>query len=292
MQGTSTAGGGIAAREWLLAALLAACFAPAIFALSAVWSEVDYQSHGFLVPVVSLWVLLRERNRWPTLETLRDRRGLVVMVAALVLYLLGLATGDVSLQGVALVGAIAGAVLFARGPEWLRHLRFPIGFLLFMVPVPPSWITPLIVKLQLFVSIVGLAIVRALGGDVFREGNVMYLPTGESLFVAEACSGVTSIITLAPLGVLLAYYTLRRPGTRLLLVLSVIPLAMAGNLTRVVLVTLGAIRFGVHAAAEGPAHGLAGVFTYAVACGLLLAASGLLRRYERGASGAAARTGI
>lgn len=289
MQGTSTASPPLSPREWVLAALLVVTFAPALVALAGVWTTVDYQSHGFLVPVVSLWVLLRERNRWPQLETRADGRGLLVVVAALVVYLLAQAAGEVSLQGLSMVTAIAGAVLFARGPAWLRHLAFPIGFLVFMVPVPASWITPLILELQLFVSIVSLAILDALGAPIVREGNVMYLPSGDSLFVAEACSGVTSIITLAPLGVLLAYYTLRRPGTRVLLVLSVIPLAMIGNLARVVAVTLGAMQWGIAAAAEGPAHDVAGVLTYAVACLLLIVTSTLLGRLERRGAGRPAR---
>jgi exosortase len=280
MQGSAARGAALAPREWALLALLAAAFTPAFLALAAVWRTVDYQSHGFLVPVVSLWVALRERNAWRRLPARTDLRGLAVLGAAFAAYLLGVGAGSVALQGAALVAALAGAVLYARGPAWLRHLAFPIGFLLFMVPVPPTWIAPLIVQLQLFVTDASVRLLRAVGVAVEREGNVLVLPDGESLFVAEACSGVTSVITLAPLGVLLAYLTLRRNALRLALVASVVPLAMAGNLARVIATVLATLRFGAERATHGLPHEALGLLTYAVAVGLMLGAGAALRRLE------------
>jgi len=272
--------------EWILLALIAVVFAPALLSLAEVWWNVDYQSHGFLVPVVSLWVLLRERLAWRRLPVQPDARGLALLGLAFGAYLVAIGIGSVPLQGVALVAALTGAVLRARGPRWLRHLAFPIGFLIFMIPVPPSWIQPLIVKLQIFVSEASVRVLSLLGAVVLREGNVLTLPGGDSLFVAEACSGVTSVITLAPLGVLVAYLTLRRPWTRALLIASVIPLAMAGNLVRVVVTVLAAQRFGAGVATEGPPHELLGMLTYGVAVGLLLAAGAALRRWESRAAAA------
>lgn len=268
-------------REWLLAGLLVAAFAPALVALVQVWTRVDYLSHGFLVPVVALWAFYRERPRRAGLEAAPDRRGLGVLGLALVTYLLGLLAGEVTLQGVALVASVVGLVLYSRGARWLRALAFPVGFLIFMVPPPSSWITPAIVRLQLLVSSASITVLEAFSFQVTRDGNVLSLPGGESLFVAEACSGVTSIITLAPLAVLLAHFTLRGWGPRLVLFAAVIPLAMAGNLARVVATVLASIEMGTERATAGPLHEAAGLLTYVVACGLILALGGLLRRLER-----------
>ncbi len=272
--------GGLAPRELLLGGLLALAFAPALVELARVWRAVDYQSHGFLVPVVALWVLMREAPRRRRIARAADRRGLAVMGLALLAYVLGLGVGEVSLQGLALVVAVAGAVLFARGAGWLRSLAFPIGYLIFMVPVPPAWIGPTIVQLQLWVSTASVALLNAFGLAVTREGNVLRLPGGDSLFVAEACSGVTSIVTLTPLAILLGYFTLRRFGTRAALAVAVIPLAMAGNLARVVATCALAARVGADRATSGPLHEGAGLLTYAVACGLMLVVGAGLRRLE------------
>jgi len=274
----------LAPREWALALALLAAFAPALAAMAEVWTRVDYQSHGFLVPLVSLWVALRERYAWRRLALRPDRRGLLLLALAGLAYVLGLGVGSASLQGASLVAALAGAVLAARGPAWLRQLAFPIGYLIFMVPVPPAWLAPLILRLQLFVSGAAVALLRAVGVAVSREGNVLVLPGGDTLFVAEACSGVTSVVTLAPLGVLLAYLTLRRRSSRALLVAAVVPVAMAGNLVRVVATVIASLYVGAAAASEGPPHELFGLLVYVVAVGLLIALASVLRRVEvRGA---------
>jgi len=267
-------------REWLVTGALALAFVPAVLSLAEVWSRVDYQSHGFLVPVVALWAALRMRPRFRRLQAEPDARGLAVLALAVLAYLGGLLAGLVSLQGVALVAAVAGCLLYLRGAAWLRAAAFPIGFLLFMVPVPPGWITPFILKLQGLVSALSIETAGWLGIAVLREGNVLTLASGEALFVAEACSGVTSIITLTPLAVLLAYFTLKRFSSQLTLVVAVIPLAVAGNLARVVGTLAVADRFGAARATQGPPHDLLGMLTYLVACGLMLAVGSALRRLE------------
>lgn len=280
-EGASRAGTALAPREWALAGLLALAFAPALLALAGVWREVDYQSHGFLVPVVSLWVAMREAPRRRRLAAESDPRGLFLLALALIAYLAGLAGGVLSLQGVALVAAVAGTVWLLRGAGVLRALAFPIGFLLFMVPIPPGWIGPLIVKLQLLVSRASVWLLDLFGFGVTREGNVLVLPSGQAMFVAEACSGITSIVTLTPLAVLLGYFTLSRLSSKLALVLAVIPIAMLGNLVRVVGVCVAAEYVGAELVTEGPPHELFGLLTYAVAVGLMLAVGTLLRRRER-----------
>ncbi len=267
-------------REWLLAVALLVVFAPAIAGMAEQWRTFDYLSHGFLVPVVSLWAFLRERPFRERVAAAADGRGAVLIGVALLTYLAGLAASVVSLQGVALVAAVAGAAWLLRGTAWLRAASFPIAFLLFMVPPPQGWITPLIVQLQLFVSVVALTIVRGLGLEVVRDGNVLTLASGESLFVAEACSGVTSVITLTPLAVVLGYYGLRRLGSRVALVVAVIPLAMLGNLTRVVATVWLADAESVAFATEGPLHDVLGLSTYLVACLGMLGVAALLRRWE------------
>ena len=269
-----------APREWLLAGALLLVFAPALRGMAEQWLTFDYLSHGFLVPVISLWSYLRERPLRASVPVAADAWGAVLIAAALLAYLAGLAASLVSLQGLALVLAVAGAVWLLRGKAWLRSVAFPVGYLLFMVPPPSAWITPLIVALQLFVSAVALAIVQVFGLEVVRDGNILLLASGESLFVAEACSGVTSVITLTPLAVVLGYYGLRRFGFQLALVAAVIPLAMLGNLTRVVATVALADAHGVAFATEGPLHDLLGLSTYLVACLGMLGGAALLRRWE------------
>jgi exosortase len=265
------------ALEIALALALAVAFAPALASMAEVWDRVEHYSHGYLVPVVALWSAFRCRPRLVDLPRARDARGLIALLASLAAYGLGLAAGQVSLQGLALVGAVAGALLFLRGSAWLRALVFPVVFLAFMIPLPEAWLQPAIVQLQLFVSAAAVALLQGAGVAVARNGNVIELPGGESLFVAEACSGITSVVTLMPLGVFLAWATERSFPRRAAIVASVVPLAMLGNLLRVAITVVAAGAVGVERATGSWLHESAGLLTYVLGCVALLGVGALLR---------------
>jgi len=266
-------------QEGLGLLVLGAILWPGLREMAAVWSRVDYYSHGYMIPFVALWAASAQRHVLPTLPRARDGRGALLLAGALLLHLLGLALGEVALVGLAVVGAVAGAILYARGPAWLRALAFPVGYLVFMVPLPDAWLAPVIVRLQLLVSMTGTAILQSLGQPVLRSGNVLRLPSGEELFVAEACSGITSLITLVPLAVFLAYFVERGFVRRLLLVLTVVPVALAGNLARVLLTVALADEIGAAAATESSLHVWIGLSTYVAACLVLLGVGSLMRRH-------------
>ncbi len=275
----AASGIGLSGVEWLLAVALGLAFVPAVIELSEVWSRYDYYSHGYLVPLAALWAASAQRRVLPRLPVERSALGGGLLGVGLVLYLFGRLASIISLQGLALVVSVAGAVWLARGRAWLKSLAFAISYLIFMVPVPDNLITPVIARLQLFVSATAIPIVNALGIPVERDGNVMWLPGGESLFVAEACSGITSILTLVPLAVFLAYFTQRTLSRRAALVVTVIPLAMLGNLTRVVVTVWVAHHHSVELATGDLLHNWAGIATYAVGCLALLAVGRLMDRF-------------
>lgn len=261
--------------SWLWILLLAVAFVPALLSLVEVWHTVDYYGHGLAIPVFSAASFLALRRQLgPPSEA---RSGFALIASALALYLLGLGFGDATLQGLALVTAVAGVVVTRWGWPGLRKLSFPVGFLLFMVPLPAAVVTPFILFLQSWVSALSSWLLGVGGFAVLREGNVLVLPGGERLFVAEACSGITSIITLVPLGVLVAYYTEKRWVQRLLVVAAVVPLAMLGNLLRVVVTVVAAERVGTEVATTGTVHELTGIAAFALACLGLLGMGRLLR---------------
>jgi exosortase len=266
------------AKEKLIAAFLALAFAPAVIALARVWSSVDYYSHGFLVPLVAYWIAQREGNTRLRPRDERAPAGAAVIGLSLALYAAGLAASGAGLQGLGLIVAVAGGALYLLGPEGLRALAFPIAFLVFMLPLPSAWLTPLILDLQLSVSSAAVALLHALGVAVAREGNVILLASGDSLFVEEACSGITSLVTLTPLAVMLAYFTQRARWRRLALVAAVVPAAMGANLLRVVFTVIAAQHLGAERATSSALHESAGLLTFVLACLALIGLGALLRR--------------
>lgn len=271
------AGRAVRIGEWGFVVLLAVGFAPAFVSMSRVWSSVDYLSHGYLVPLVALWAASGKRKALAALPRDRDLRGILLLGLAFVLYLVGVGTSLITLEGLAVVVGVAAAILYLRGPRWLGALAFPVSYLLFMIPLPDVIVSPAIVKLQLFVSSMGVGILQLAGVPVYRDGNVIELPDEASLFVADACSGITSVVTLLPLGVFLAYFTERTWGRRLVLISAVVPLAMIGNLIRVIGTVLAAREVGADAATSGAVHESAGILTYVLGCLALLAVGWVMR---------------
>ena len=273
---SSTPREGPGGRSWALDGLLLAAvilaFSPAFLAMAGVWEVVDYQAHGFLVGPVAAAMAFSRRRAAHAAAGSGGSLGLLVFIGALLAYVAGLMADLLSLQGVAFPLALAGLIAWRRGSGTLRVLAFPLAYLLFMVPVPPQWLTPLVTQLQSFVTRTASALLEIAHVPALREGNVIVLPEG-SLFVAEACSGITSIVTLLPVAALLVFLT---PGPRRhgwLLMASVVPVAMLWNLVRV-LATVAATRsVGVVQATTGSLHETAGMLTFVAGCLSLLVLS-------------------
>ncbi len=150
-----------------------------------------------------------------------------------------------------------------------------------MVPLPDPIVLPVVTSLQTVASAGAVAVLHLFGANVLRDGNVMRLATGESLFVAEACSGITSLLSLIPVGVLLARFTQTGPWRRLALVAFVVPAALLGNVIRLVVTVLAAGSYGAQRATAGPLHESAGLLTSAFAVLLVVAFGVVLARGSR-----------
>jgi exosortase len=272
----------IRSDEIVLWVATAVVFAPAVLALADRWASTEYYQHGFLVPIVSLVTAQpRFRRLGPGG---RHPAALAGLAGALVLYALGVLVAGVTAQGLALVAAITALVGYRWGGVGLRRLAFPLAFLLFMVPLPESWVFPVIVTLQEWASVGAVAVLHLFDVAVTREGNVIRLANGDALFVAEACSGITSLISLIPVGVLLARFTQDDFAKRCWLVAAVVPAALLCNAIRVIATVAAADTFGTQQATTGPIHDSAGLLTSAFAVVLVIGFGALMRRFSADAS--------
>ena len=262
--------------EILLWVATAVVFAPAVLALADRWASTEYYQHGFLVPLVSL------ATAHPRLRRLgpggRHPAALAALAGALALYAMGVLLAGVTAQGLALVAAITALVGYRWGAAGLRRLAFPLAFLLFMVPLPEAWVFPVIVTLQEWASVGAVAVLHLFDVAVARDGNVIRLANGDALFVAEACSGITSLISLIPIGVLLARFTQDDFAKRCWLVAAVIPAALICNAVRVIATVAAADAFGTQQATSGPIHESAGMLTSAFAVVLVIGFGAWMRR--------------
>lgn len=240
------------------------------------WASDENYSHGFLIIPLALYLAWERRTQLREASVQPSIAGVVILCASLLLFATGVLGAELFLQRLSLVGVVIGIILFTWGSTHLRLLAFPIALLPLMVPLPALVFNQIAFPLQLLASRVGEATVAAAGIPVLREGNILELP-GTTLAVAEACSGIRSLISLITLAIVLAYFTEKRPLTRAMVVLASIPIAVLANAARVAGTGLASHWFGTRAA-EGFFHGFSGWLMFAAAFGGLLAFQWLLRR--------------
>jgi exosortase len=254
----------------LIAASIAVVYTPTISSLVRQWASDENYSHGFLIVPFALWFVWQQRAALERAPLAPANTGLAVVGLSLVVLLAGLFGADLFLTRMSLIGIIAGSVLFICGWRWLRLLAFPIAFLILAVPLPAVLFNQIAFPLQLVASRAGENVLTMAGVPVLREGNILVLPT-TTLEVAQACSGIRSLISLLTLGVILGKMREPRRWARLVLALLTVPVAIAANAARVAGTGLLASYIGARAA-EGFFHTFSGWLMFVVAFVLLLGA--------------------
>jgi exosortase len=189
-------------------------------------------------------------------------------MASVALLVLGTLGAERFLARVSLIGVLAGAVLFVFGWAHLRILSFPLALLLLMIPIPAIVFNQIAFPLQLLASRAGQAGLVALDIPVLREGNIIVLAQ-TTLEVAEACSGIRSLISLLVLGIVVGYVLDPRIFVRVILALVTVPIAVVSNGMRVAGIGVAAHYYGA-SAAEGFMHTFSGWVVFLVAFVMLL----------------------
>jgi len=239
------------------------------------WQDPNY-GHGFLVPVFAGYVLWRERPRLARIALKPSNFGLVVMLGAIGLLLLGSLGAELFTTRFSLLVLIAGAVLFIAGWKMLRAISFPLGFLILMIPIPVLIYNQITFPLQLLASRFATFWLQLVNVPVLREGNLIILPN-YTLEVVEACSGIRSLMTLITLAVAYGYLMNDRRWLRWLLALLMIPIAIVSNAIRIMGAGLLTYHFGPEMA-EGFFHEFSGWVIFVAALVLMFCCHWLLRK--------------
>jgi exosortase A len=240
------------------------------------WTNDGNYSHGFLIPPLALYFAWERRRRLASLEPKPTWLGLVVFAGSILVLLAGVLGSELFLTRISLIGVVTGIVLFLYGWQHLQALIFPLAFLLLMIPIPAIIFNQIAFPLQLLASRAGEAAISAANIPVLREGNVLVL-ANTSLEVAEACSGIRSLISLLTLGIVFGYFTDSRTWVRTVMALSTIPVAIISNGARVAGTGIAAHRWGP-SVAEGFFHEFSGWVVFMVAFGLMLGMQQLIAR--------------
>src|SRR5262245_40332348 len=265
----------LAAAALIIAAVIA--FNGAVAEAGKRWSLQEEYSHGFLMPIVTAWLLWTRRAALAASVGFPSWLGLAAVTLALLLHVMGELSALSILSQIALILTLLGIVLSVGGTPLLRLTLIPISFLGFAIPLPYFLDSVLSWRLQLLSSELGVTFIRALQIPVFLDGNVIDLGHFK-LQVVEACSGLRYLYPLLSLGFLVAWVFQAPFWQRVLVFLSTIPITIVMNSARLVLVAVLVDRWGTEQA-EGMLHYFEGWIIFLACAGLLAAEAYLLAQF-------------
>lgn len=234
-------------------------------------------SHGWLIPLVSLYMVWSKRVELRDVAKCLSWGGLGIVLFALALYLVGLRVQQTRFVLISLVVLIWGISFFLCGWKSARFLVFPCAYLVFCIPM--TFLDSLTFPLRLVSSAVSETLLNGLGIAVTRLGTAMHIHAGGgfSLDVAHPCSGLRYLLAMVALTTAYAYFSQVSLMKRMILSVSAIPLAMAGNIARISLIAIVGIVFGENVAL-GFYHDYSGYVVFGVATLLMLGIGSFLHR--------------
>jgi len=251
----------LALVAWLYASILARLFWQ--------WINDANFSHGIFVPLFALFVLWQDRKKLKSIEPSPSWSGLPVIVLALGMLILGVLGAELFFSRVSLLVLLAGLIILFQGWKLFRAVLFPWAFLILMIPIPALLLQKVTFPLQLLAAKLASVLLPLGGVPVLREGNVIVLPS-MPLEVAEACSGIRSLLSLVTLAIIYGFLMDSRKWVRVVLACSAVPIAVAANSCRILGTGL-LVQYWDPEKAEGFFHAFSGWLIFVVSLIMLFA---------------------
>lgn len=260
----------------LLILLWLAVFYPVLVQLVGAWLYHSDESHGMLVPLISIYLIWQKKNNLAEEKAEPAIIGLWVLVASMLLYVISYAGGVAVVSRLMIVTSLIGIVLFVYGRRIFKILAFPLMFAFFMVPVPQSIIGMISLPLQMFATDISAFLIHAVNIPVYQEGNMLYFAQTQ-LEVAESCSGIRSITALTMLSVLFVYLLEFTLWKKVVILLSAVPIALIANIVRVTGTGILAHFFGAQVA-RGFLHDFSGMVVFVFGLAVLFIEANILKK--------------
>ena len=270
---------GAAGLEWLpVIAGLLILYIPTFYDLaSTLWQEDEY-AHGPIILAVIVWLIWNRRQALlPAPTRIAPVPGFALLVFGVLLYAVGRSQNIRILEIGALAPVLAGALLVMRGWPAVRALWFMLLFIVYLVPLPGILVDAVTGPLKQNVSAVAEQILYAAGYPIARSGVILTIGQYQ-LLVADACSGINSMLSLSAIGLLYLYLMRYRSWLHNGLILaSLLPIAFCANIARVLFLVLVTYHYG-DAAGQGFLHGFSGMALFVIALILILLLDAMLVR--------------
>jgi exosortase len=227
------------------------------------WSMNDNYSHGFLIPFVSAYLIWQNKATLSTIARHPSNTGLCLLAGGLAIFLAGNLGSELFTMRFSILIVLLGLVVYAAGWQFSNALLLPIGYLIFMIPLPAIIWYKISFPLKLFATGMASTLMQWLDVPVYSEGNIIHL-SHHSLEVVDACSGLRSLTSLLALSAAFALITHHSKIRKWVLFLSAIPIAILVNVIRLVGTALLSPYYGTQVT-QGFFHGATGVLLFILA---------------------------
>lgn len=263
----------------IVACGIIALYGPTIWDLvNGQWSTEE-QSHGLLVFLIVLWLFYRAKDPVLLLAVQPSPAwGGLLLGFGVLLYILGRLPDIAFFEVGSIIPIIMGCVLLTLSRQALRRLWFPIFFILFMVPLPASFIDAMTQPMKIAVSYVVESLLYNWGYPIARSGVVLHIGPYQ-LLVANVCAGMHTLISLEGLGLLYLNLVQHHSKLRnLTMAILIVPISFTANVTRVIVLTLVTYYLGDEVG-QGFVHGFAGIVLFGVALVLTISIDSVIQHW-------------
>ena len=262
-------------KEFLLAGMFILTYIPTLLWMWDRWFARDsYYSHGILIPFVSGFLVWQMRAELAAIRPKSSSWGMPLIAGGLFVHILSSLFRVYFTSAFSMIMVLAGAILFLYGTATFRKIVFPLGFLVFMMPIPLVVVANISFKMKIFAAQIATAARNGMGLEAIRSGSVLKMQHAY-VVVDDICSGLRSLIALTALGSIFAWWMKGPMYKRVLLFCSTIPIAIATNVIRIIFLSFISEVWGPEYA-TGFVHDLSGFMVFALAFVLLYAMGKLL----------------
>ena len=242
------------------------------------WSNDDNYSHGFFIPIITVYMIWSRKNTLLKHEVKQNHWGILFILIGVLLHIAGNIGAELFTMRIAIVITLWALSFYVFGTRISLKIAVPFAYLLFMIPIPAIIWNQLAFPLQLFASKLTTQWVQFIGIPIYREGNVLHLTT-TTLEVVDACSGLRSLTALLALSGALAYNVSLKNLSKWVLFLAAVPIAIFVNIIRLTVTAIMAQYIG-EKAAQGFLHDGSGLLIFGLALVLLFSLFQLLKKIE------------
>ncbi len=249
-----------------------------IYKMGVDWLNDPNYSHGFLIPVISGYLIWKKRAEIHEHLGQPHFLGIILLLFGCLLFLVGNIAGELFTQRISFLFIISAYIFLIGGISLWKFLWFPICYLIFMIPLPYILYDAIAFPLKLFATKFSTIFLQALGVPIYSEGNLIYLPT-TTLEVADACSGIRSLISILALSVIIAKIMLSDNIKRILLISLSIPVVIFCNMLRIIITGLLAAKNPK--LSQGFFHSFSGEIIFFVGIVFILTFTYFLKNFSR-----------